>query len=70
MWEDPIVAEFHRTRRELAEKFHFDLTAIVTDIRQRQAALGPRLVSLAKRAESGAARERGDTNRSAASPSQ
>jgi hypothetical protein len=70
MWEDPIVAMVHRTRRELAEKFHFDLTAIVKDIRKRQPALGPRLVSLAKRAEPGAPGERGNTNRSATSPSQ
>ena len=70
MWEDPIVAEVHRTRRELAEKFDFDVNAIVTDIRKRQAALGPRLVSLAKGAEPGAAPDRGGTNGSAASPSQ
>jgi hypothetical protein len=54
MWEDPIVAEVHRTRRELAEKFDFDVNAIVTDIRKRQAALGDRLVSLAKRAKQNA----------------
>lgn len=48
MWEDPIVAEVHRTRQELAEKFDFDVKAIVADIRKRQAALGSRLVSLAK----------------------
>jgi hypothetical protein len=48
MWEDPIVAEVHRTRQELAEKFGFDIQAIVADIRKRQAALGSRLVSLAK----------------------
>jgi hypothetical protein len=70
MWEDPIVAEVHRTRRELAEKFHFDVTAIVQDIRMRQAALGPRLVSVAKRTEPDAAPEHGETNRRAASPSQ
>ncbi len=70
MWEDPIVAEVHRTRRELAEKFHFDVNAIVADIRQRQAALGPRLVYLAKRAEPGAAPDRGGTNGSVASPPQ
>jgi len=45
MWEDPIVAEVHRIRCELAEKFDFDLMAIVADIRQRQTALGSRLVS-------------------------
>ncbi len=48
MWEDPIVAEVHRVRRELAEKFNFDIGAIVADIRQRQAALGSRLVSPAE----------------------
>ena len=51
MWEDPIVAEVHRTRQELAEKFDFDVEAIVADIRKRQAALGSRLVSLAKSPE-------------------
>jgi hypothetical protein len=51
MWEDPIVAEVHRTRQELAGKFGFDVNAIVADIRKRQAALGSRLVSLAKSAE-------------------
>jgi hypothetical protein len=69
MWEDPIVAEVHRTRRELAEKFDFDVNAIVADIRRRQAALGPRLVSLAKRDEPGAEPDRGGTKGSAASPS-
>lgn len=70
MWEDPIVAAVHRARRELAEKFAFDLNAIVTDIRKRQVALGPRLVSLANCAEPGAAPDRRDTNISAALPSQ
>lgn len=51
MWEDTIVAEIHRIRRELAGEFNFDINLIVTDIRQRQAALGSRLVSLAKSAE-------------------
>jgi len=70
MWEDPIVAEVHRTRRELAEKFNFDVDAIVADIRKRQAALGPRLVSVAKRPQPGAAPDGDGTNSSAASPSQ
>lgn len=48
MWEDSIVAEVHRIRRELAEKFDFDVHAIVADIRTRQVALGSRLISLAK----------------------
>jgi hypothetical protein len=45
MWEDPIVAEVHRTRAELAAAFNFDVKAIFADLRKRQAALGPRLVS-------------------------
>ena len=46
MWEDPIVAEVRRTREELSAKFGFDLKAIFTDIRDRQAALGERLVHM------------------------
>jgi hypothetical protein len=57
MWEDPIVAEVHRTREELAAKFNFDVKAIVADIRERQAALGSRLVSLAKPAEAATGRK-------------
>ena len=70
MWEDPIVAEVHRTRQELAERFGFDVNAIVADIRQRQATLGSRLVSLAQPAEQGAAPDRGGVNGSAEFPSQ
>lgn len=44
MWEDPIVAEVHRTRKELAAKFDFDVKAIFADLRKRQVALGARLV--------------------------
>jgi hypothetical protein len=54
MWEDPIVAEVHRTREQLAKNFDFDVIAIVADIRKRQAALGSRLVSLTSSAESAA----------------
>ena len=70
MWEDPIVAEVHRTRQELAEKFGFDVNAIVADIRTRQAALGSRLVSLAKSAEPSAAPDRSGVSGSSESPSQ
>jgi hypothetical protein len=44
MWEDPIVAEVHRTREELAAAFNFDVKAIFADLRRRQTALGTRLV--------------------------
>ena len=51
MWEDPIVAEVHRTREMLAAKFNFDIDAIFADMQKRQAALGDRLVSPKTRAE-------------------
>jgi len=44
MWEDPIVAEVHRIRKELAAKFNFDIEAFFADVQKRQAALGDRLV--------------------------
>jgi hypothetical protein len=44
MWEDPIVAEVHRARQELAAAFDFDVKAIFADLRKRQAALGSKLV--------------------------
>ena len=51
MWEDPIVAEVHRTREKLAAEYNFDVKAIFADLRRRQAALGARLVPQKKRAE-------------------
>ena len=59
MWEDPIVAEVHRTREMLAAKFNFDIDAIFADMQQRQAALGDRLVSPRTRAEPTAEAARG-----------
>ncbi len=55
MWEDPIVAEVHRTREKLAAKYNFDLAAFFADVRKRQAELGGRLV----RAEPTAEADRG-----------
>ena len=59
MWEDPIVAEVHRTREMLAAKFNFDIDAIFADMQKRQAALGDRLVSPKTRAEPTAEADRG-----------
>lgn len=70
MWEDPIVAEVHRIRAELAAKYNFDVSAFFADMRRRQAALGDRLVAQPKSAESDAAPDRGDANGSPESPSQ
>ena len=44
MWEDPIVSEVRHVREELSARFEFDVSAVFGDIRERQAALGPRLV--------------------------
>ncbi len=44
MWEDPIVAEVHRTREKLAAEYNFDIKAFFAGLRKRQAALGTRLV--------------------------
>ena len=49
MWEDPIVAEVHRTREKLAAEYHFDVKAIFADLRKRQQSLGSKLVSRRKR---------------------
>jgi len=49
MWEDPIVAEVHRIRQELAAKFNYDIEAMFNDIRERQAALGDLLVPAPKK---------------------
>ncbi len=43
MWEDPIVAEIHETRSQLAAAFGYDVKAIFADLRKRQALLGSRL---------------------------
>jgi hypothetical protein len=51
MWEDPIVAEVHRTREKMAADCNFDVKAFFADLRRRQAALGDRLVHQKKRAE-------------------
>ncbi len=51
MWEDPIVAEVHRTREQLAAEHGFEVKAIFADLRKRQVALGERLVCQPKRAE-------------------
>ena len=59
MWEDPIVAEVHRTREMLAAKFNFDIDAIFADMQKRQAELGDRLVLPKTRAEPTAEAGRG-----------
>jgi hypothetical protein len=71
MWEDPIVAEVHRTREKLAAQFNFDVSAFFADIRKRQAALGGRLVHPKKRGEPAAkADQDGDSGSSGSASSE
>lgn len=58
MWEDPIVAEVHRTREKLSAEYDFDVKAIFADLRKRQAVLGGRLVPQKRRAEPGPTADR------------
>jgi hypothetical protein len=37
---DTIIDEIHHTRRQIHDKFHGDITAILDDARKRQAASG------------------------------
>ncbi|MEX2141384.1 MAG: hypothetical protein WD894_19110 [Pirellulales bacterium] len=37
---DTIIDEIHHTRRQIYDKFHGDITAILDDARKRQAASG------------------------------
>lgn len=59
MWEDPIVAEVHRTREKLAAQYNFDVGAFFADVRRRQAALGERLVPQKKHVEPRAKADQG-----------
>jgi hypothetical protein len=69
MWEDPIVAEVHRIRKEIAAKYNFDMAAYFADVQRRQIALGDRLVMQPKSAERDAAPDRGGTNGTSGSTS-
>ena len=59
MWEDPIVAEVHRTRQKRAAEYNFDIAAFFAGLRKRQAALGARLVHPKKRTEPAAEDDQG-----------
>ena len=45
MAADPIIAEVRQAREAFAERFNYDLRAMMQDVRQRQAASGRRIVS-------------------------
>ena len=69
MWEDPIVAEVHRTREQLAAEYNFDVGAFFADVRKRQESLGSRLVRQRRPAEPTAEADRGRHSGSSGSTS-
>ncbi|HJS17961.1 MAG TPA: hypothetical protein VJ785_04390 [Anaerolineales bacterium] len=46
MWNDPIVEEVRKVREAHAQKFHYDLQAIVADLKKQQKASGRKFVTL------------------------
>jgi hypothetical protein len=48
MTKDPIIDEIRRHRKEIAEKFDYDLRAIIADARKCQKMQGKKVVSLAR----------------------
>jgi len=54
MWKDPIVEEVRRIRQEHAERFNYDLRAIVDDLRKQQEQSGRKYVRFEPRRPSGA----------------
>lgn len=46
MWNDPIVEEVRKVRTEHAEKFNYDLEAIVADLKKQQKASKRKFVTL------------------------
>ena len=52
MFDDPIVAETHRTRDAYAASFGYDLGKIVSDLKSRQGKDGRRVVDRTSREQS------------------
>jgi hypothetical protein len=48
MAKDPIIDEIRRNRREIAQKFGYDLRAIIADAQKRQKKHGRKVVSFAR----------------------
>ena len=48
-WQDPIVKETRKLRRQYAAKFNFDMDAIFEDIRNRQKKSGKKHVAFPSR---------------------
>ncbi len=48
MTKDPIIDEIRRHRKEIAEKFDYDLRAIIADARKHQKTRGKKVVSFVR----------------------
>jgi hypothetical protein len=53
MAKDPIIDEIRRHRQEIAERFGYDLRAIIADARKRQKRQGKKVVSLTRSRKKG-----------------
>jgi hypothetical protein len=51
VWHDPVVAEIHQIRNEIAEKYHHDLDAIAKAAEEKTRALGFTVASPEPRTE-------------------
>jgi len=49
MWEDPIVAEIHRIREQIAARHNYDLHAICQAMREQEKTGGREVVTLPPR---------------------
>lgn len=49
MWQDPVIEETHNLRKQYAEKFNYNIEAILADIRKRQEQSGRKRVSFPSR---------------------
>lgn len=49
MWKDVIVEEIHQIREEYAKSFNYDLDAIFTDLRKKEAQSGREVVNLTRK---------------------
>ncbi|MFL5331410.1 MAG: hypothetical protein ACJ8C4_21180 [Gemmataceae bacterium] len=59
MWEDPIVAEVHRIREQIAAECNYDLDEFLASLREEQDRYSDRLVRLDETAEPTAEAGRG-----------
>lgn len=48
MTKDPIIDEIRKNRKEIAERFNYNLRAIIMDARKRQKRRGKKVVSFAR----------------------